>query len=82
MMAIEEIRQDLFRLINNTDDGNLLEALKEVLESKKPLPYAHHEPTMEEIMMVREGEAQLKRGEGVPHAEVIKRIRERRGYKK
>ncbi len=77
MMAIEKIRQDLFRLINDTEDGLLLEALKEVLEANKPIPYAHHEPTMDEILMVREGEAQLDRGEGIPHEEAMERVRKK-----
>ena len=80
MMAIEKIREDLFRLINNTADATLLEALKEVLEAKQPIPYAHHEPTMEEILMVREGEAQLDRGEGIPHEEAMAMVRKK--YKK
>lgn len=67
----------MIRLNNNTDDGDLLEALKDVLEAKGPLPYEHHEPTMEEILMVREGEAQLDRGEGIPHEEVMARIRKK-----
>ena len=77
MMAIEKIREDLFRLINNTADATLLEALKDVLEAQKPIPYAHHEPTMEEILMVREGEAQIKRGEIVTNEEIIERMAKR-----
>jgi hypothetical protein len=76
-MQINKIRENLHQLIDSIEDGDLLEAVSEVLSSKKPLPYKHHEPTSAEIDMVREGEAQLLRGEVISHEEVMKEARKR-----
>jgi len=75
-MQINKIREHLHQLIDSTEDGDLLEAVSEVLSAKKPLPYTHHEPTSAEMDMVKEGEAQLLRGEGIPHEEVMKKARQ------
>lgn len=74
-MQISKIKEHLHQLIDSTEDGDLLEAISEVLSSRKPLPYKHHEATDLELSMVKEGEAQLLRGEGVPHEEVMQKAR-------
>ncbi len=74
-MSAAEIKLQLIRLIDNTEDASLLNkayaTLSKLLGKKEDW---WDEISDEEKAVINKGREQLRNGEGIPHAEVRKEI--------
>ena len=74
MLTVDQIKNDLHRLVVETDDTELLARVKVFFISLKKGTDWWDELTEEEISLIEEGERQLDAGETVPHEEVRAKV--------
>ncbi len=76
-MSTSDIKLQLFRLIDNTDDASLLKKFYVTLTntvSKKETDWWNTLSDKEKVA-IEDGLAQVERGEVIPHEEVMKKSR-------
>ena len=75
-MSTTELKSNLYKLIDSINDSKTLNAIYTLLSAKTSAGADWWDAiSTEEKAAIEEGIAQLERGEGIPHEEVMKESR-------
>ena len=76
-MSALEIKNDLLRLLMETDDTTLLEKVRKYFKVLKKEPMSKAELEAQELAMAEIGLEQIEKGQVMSHEEARRRINER-----
>jgi hypothetical protein len=80
-METAELKKYIFNLVETNEDARILEVVYTLLAQNQQLQTpGWHQLDENEREAINEGVAQLERGEGIPHTEVLRKINARFGF--
>ncbi len=74
-MSVLEIKNDLLRLVVETNDPELLDKVRNYFKILKKEPVSQNEIDEQELRMIEKGLTQVEKGETHSHEEVREKIR-------